>query len=135
LIKKSYPVHIRFNDIDLVGHVNNAIYISYFEEARIAFFNDLMTTKWDWTKEGTILARHEIDYKVPILLDDEVQIETWVSHIGNKSMEVSYRIVKNDNGNWVECTVGKSIVVCFNYKENKTIAVPEKWRNALMEGA
>jgi len=134
LTKKSYPIHIRFNDIDVIGHVNNAIYLSYFEEARKDFFNELIDMKWDWSTEGTLLARNELDYKVPIHLEDEARIEIWVSRIGNKSLDISYRIVKNDNGNWVECTVGKSVVVCFNYKENKTIEIPEKWRVALEVG-
>ena len=134
MTKKSYPIHIRFNDIDVIGHVNNAIYLSYFEEARKDFFNELIDMKWDWSTEGTLLARNELDYKVPIHLEDEARIEIWVSRIGNKSLDISYRIVKNDNGNWVECTVGKSVVVCFNYKENKTIEIPEKWRVALEVG-
>ncbi len=132
-MKKSFPIHIRFNDIDVIGHVNNAIYISYFEEARKDFFSELIDTKWDWSSEGTLLARNEIDYKAPIHLEDEARIEIWVSRIGNKSFDVNYRIIKNDNGNWIECTTGKSVVVCFNYKENKTIEIPEKWRAALEE--
>ncbi len=130
-MKKSYPIHIRYNDIDSMGHVNNAVYLSYFEQARIDHFSEHVGKDWDWQTEGTLLARNEVDYKVPILLNDKPRIEVWVSQMGTKSMDVSYRIVKDVKGEEVLCTTGKSIVVCFNYQTQKTIPVPVKWREIL----
>lgn len=127
-MKKSYPIHIRFNDIDGMGHVNNAVYLSYFEQARMDHFGELVGKNWNWETEGVLLARNEVDYKVPILLHDAPRIEVWISHMGTKSMEVSYRIVKEVNGMEIECTTGKSVVVSFNYKTQKSIPVPEEWR-------
>ena len=112
-----------------MGHVNNAVYLSYFEQARIEHFGELVGKNWDWKTEGTLLARNEVDYKVPVLLHDSPQIEVWVSHMGTKSMEVSYRIIKDVKGEEVVCTTGKSVIVCFNYETQKTIPVPEKWRD------
>lgn len=127
-MKKSYPIYIRFNDIDGMGHVNNAVYLSYFEQARMEHFGELVGKNWDWQTEGILLARNEIDYKVPILLHDTPTIEIRVSHIGTKSMEVSYRILKKIDGEEIVCTTGKSVLVCFNYKTQTTINVPDKWR-------
>ena len=124
----SYPIHIRFNDMDMYGHVNNAIYLTYFEEGRTQFFNDKVGKDWDWQKEGVLLARNEIDYKLPLLLGDEARIEIWVSGFGNKSADIAYRIIKKVKGEWITCTTGKSVLVCFNYQKKQTIPVPETWR-------
>lgn len=132
--RDSYPLHIRFNDIDAYGHVNNAIYLTYFEEGRSQYFRDKVGEEWDWQNEGILLARNEIDYKRPVLLQDEARIEIWVSTSGNKSVEVEYRIVKKEKGEWVICTTGKSVLVCFDYNRQKTIPVPEKWREIFRVG-
>ena len=114
-----------------MNHVNNAVYITYFEQARMEYFADIIGIEWDWSSEGVLLARNEIDYKIPLLLHDEAQVEIWVSHIGTKSMEMSYRIIKKHKGDWVTSTVGKSVLVSYDYKNQKTIPIPEKWKAAI----
>jgi acyl-CoA thioester hydrolase len=130
---KSYPLHIRFNDLDTYGHVNNAVYLTYFEEGRKLWFQDRIGKKWDWTEHGILLAKHEVEYKVPLLLSDEAFIELWISHIGTKSFEVSYGVYKESGDGKILCTTGKSVAVCFDYKAQKTISVPEEWRKVFEE--
>lgn len=128
-----YPIKIRYNDLDTYGHVNNAIYITYLEEGRTAWFQDKVGKNWEWNKQGTIIARHEINYKVPILFNDHVRILLWISDIGTKSFEVSYKIIKLQGEEWISCTSGKSVLVCFDYQKQKTIAIPEDWREIFLE--
>jgi acyl-CoA thioester hydrolase len=123
---KSYPIQIRFNDLDTYGHVNNAVYLTYFEEGRKLWFQDRIGKNWEWEKHGILLAKHEVEYIKPLLLTDDAQIELWISHAGNKSFEISYRIYKNDEKDL--CTQGKSVAVCYNYRERKTMPIPEEWR-------
>lgn len=123
-----YPIHIRFNDLDSYGIVNNAVYITYFEEGRKLWFQEHVGTKWDWERHGILLARHEVDYLLPLTLVDEAEIQLGIGNIGNKSFEVSYVIFKRSGSNWVECTRGKSVVVCYDYENRKTMAVPEDWK-------
>lgn len=125
-MQSSYPIHIRFNDLDTYGHVNNAVYLTYFEEGRKLWFQDRVGKKWDWSEHGILLAKHEVEYKKPLLLTDEAEIELWVSAAGNKSFEISYRIVKGEERQL--CTIGKSVAVCFDYRKRKTIPIPEEWR-------
>ncbi|MCH2216191.1 MAG: acyl-CoA thioesterase [Flavobacteriales bacterium] len=130
---KAYPIHIRFNDLDTYGHVNNAVYITYFEEGRSLWFQDRVGQKWNWTKHGILLAKHEVEYKVPLLLTDDAFIKLWISKIGTKSFEVSYLIYKNHNGHELECTTGKSVAVCFDYQTQKTIEIPKEWLEIFKE--
>ena len=123
-----YFIKIRYNDLDTYGHVNNAIYITYLEEGRTAWSQDKVGANWEWDKQGILLARHEINYKIPILFNDHVRILLWVSDIGTKSFEVSFKIIKKTADNWITCTHGKSVAVCFDYQKQKTIPIPEQWK-------
>jgi acyl-CoA thioester hydrolase len=113
--------------------VNNAVYITYFEEGRKFWFQDRIGEKWDWTKHGILLAKHEVEYKVPIMLTDEASIELWISKIGTKSFEVSYAITKQRGDTAILCTTGKSTAVCYDYRNQETIEVPLEWRRVFEE--
>lgn len=126
-----YVPEIRFSDIDAMGHVNNAVYLSYFEQARMAFFRQLINMKWDWNKQGILLARNEVDYKLPILLNDDVVIETRCTHMGTKSLTFNYNIFKRTGDQKILASSGASVLVCFDSSAMKTIPVPEVWRDLI----
>lgn len=129
------PIQIRFKDVDRLGHINNANHITYFELARVDYFNVLMgdDVQIDWENESLILARMEMDYKQPIMLDDKIAVYTWVSRLGSKSFDMSCSIVKEQKGGAeVEMAKGLAVIVCFNYKLNQTIPIPEIWKEKMM---
>jgi acyl-CoA thioester hydrolase len=64
-------IQVRFSDLDMLGHVNNVIYLSYFEMARIHYFTALVGAKWDWFNEGVLLVKNNVEYHIPILLHDQ----------------------------------------------------------------
>jgi acyl-CoA thioester hydrolase len=124
-----FKVQIRFADIDVMGHVNNAVYLSYFEMARVHYFKQILGENWDWQKDGVLLVRNEVDYLVPIFLHDTPEIKINVEHIGSKSFTLNYEI---NVGNKL-ATRGKSILVCFNNLEQRTQEIPEKMKIKLSE--
>lgn len=124
------PIQIRFADIDKLGHVNNAVYLSYFEQARTIFFKDVFKESLDWSKKGLILAKAEVNFLQPVFLEDEISVETYCTHIGNKSFTLSYRLLK---GGSVEAANSTSVLVCFDYEKRASIEVPADWRNILTE--
>ena len=83
--KHKFPIQVRFVDIDKLGHVNNAVYLSYFETARVAYFDQVVGERVDWNKTGMILAKTIIDYKTPVFQHDKLFIYSSVSKLGNKS--------------------------------------------------
>ena len=121
-------VEIRFADIDAMGHVNNAVYFSYFEQARMAYFKERVARIWDWNEDGVIVARNEIDYVFPVFLNDRMIIRLWVEHVGSKSFTVCYRVVVGER----LCATGKSVLVCFNHKNKATQVLPEAWRTVFL---
>jgi acyl-CoA thioester hydrolase len=132
--KEKTQVQIRFKDIDSMGHVNNANHITYFELARLNYFETLTkdAEKIDWVNEGVILAKIEMEYKQPILLEDKVFVYTWVSRMGSKSFDMSCSIVRIVNGVEIEAAKGLAVIVCFNYKTHESIAVPERWKAKML---
>ena len=120
-------IQVRFADLDVMGHVNNTVYLSYFEMTRIHYFKQLVGANWDWHKEGVLLVRNEIDYLQPIILNDDPEIFMTLDKIGEKSISLLYEIKVNQE----IYTKGKSILVCFNSEEGKTIPVPKAMAEAL----
>ena len=120
-------IQVRFADLDVMGHVNNSVYLSYFEMTRVHYFKELVGTRWDWRKEGVLLVRNEIDYLKPILLNDEPEVYMSLEKIGEKSISLLYEIKINHE----VYTKGRSVLICFNSEEGKTIQVPRAMAEAL----
>jgi len=124
-------IQIRFSDIDKINHVNNACYLNYFETARVDYFNSVFKGRNNWDKEGFVLARNEINHLIPIHLEDEIYCFTKVIKLGNKSLTLKNAIVKNQNGNLVECANGIGVLVAMNYQTRESIVLSEDWKKML----
>src|SRR4051812_14599623 len=105
----------RYSDMDSFGHINNACYLTYFEEARISFMNSIVNWKYDWSSNGVIVARIEIDYVMPTNFRDEIYVYTSCSKIGTKSFTLEYKMVKMQDGKEVVLSKGNSVLVMFDY--------------------
>jgi acyl-CoA thioester hydrolase len=83
------PVQVRFSDLDLLGHVNNAVYLTYTEISRLVYFQSLALELAD---VSGVVARVEIDYKKPVLLGQQVEVGCRVKAFGRTSFRMQYRI-------------------------------------------
>ena len=125
-------ISIRFADMDIMGHLNNAKYLTYMETARIKYFNDVIGNKINWSENGFILARAVVDFKAPVYLaDEEIIVYTKCSKIGNKSFDLNYTMIKANNRQ--EVAGGITTLVAYSYGENKTIPIPEEWKAKINE--
>ena len=122
-----FEIQVRFSDIDVMQHVNNSIYLSYFEMTRVHYFAKLLGHDWDYNKDGFLLARNEIDYILPVLLTDKPKIIMKTENIGNKSFTLSYEIQVDGE----VYTKGISVMVSFDSTQNSSIPIPPKMREAL----
>ncbi len=129
----NYRVEVRFGDIDAMGHVNNAVYLSYFEQARMAWFSELIGGEWNWENHGIVLARNEVDYIEPVYLSDQVRIQTSCVKVGASSLVLTYEIFRQPKSGGEErlCSKGLSVLVCFDYAKGEKRPVPELWRERL----
>lgn len=109
--------------MDALNHVNNAVYLTYFEVARTKYWRDLI--KWNWDEVGIIVARVEIDFLKPITLNDEIRVYVRTSRVGASSFDLEYAIVSlNNESAEVVHSIGKTICVSFDYNINKSTPIP-----------
>ena len=115
----SFPhVHrdrVRFRDCDAMGHVNNAVFSTYLEEARIGVLGDLI---------DFILARVEIDFRSELRMGEEVEVRTRCSRIGTKSFDLEHVISAGDR----VVAEAKSVLVSYDYKSGESVPVPDALR-------
>ena len=126
-----HPIEIRYGDLDPQGHVNNAKYLTYFEQARVYYLIQLGLFNRDqsFMDVGVIVADIHITYHIPIHYDDQVKIGVRTSKIGNKSMTMEQWVMNRETGEvHAEGTV---ILVTFDYREHRTISVPDEWREKI----
>jgi len=120
-------IQVRFTDLDVYGHVNNNIYFSYFEMARVHYFRELLGDNWNWMENGFVLAKNEVDYIKSIILQHEPKIEMFTESIGTKSFILGYELKVND----VLFAKGRSVQVCFNAKKNESVEITDEMKKAL----
>ncbi|MDG1741948.1 MAG: thioesterase family protein [Crocinitomicaceae bacterium] len=121
-------IQIRYADLDALGHVNNSNYLTYFEIARVHYFNELLGKDWDWRNEGMILANSSLEFLKPLLIQHEAEVKISTLSVGTKSFELYYKISVDDV---VFCS-GKSVIVAFNSLRNETIPIPSVMREGLL---
>lgn len=127
-----YPIDVRYGDLDPQGHVNNAKFITYIEQARIAYVRHLGL--WDggsFKNIGIILADVQLTYKAPILWAQKIQVGVRVNRLGNKSFDFIY-IVEDTQTKVVHAT-GKTVQVAYDYAKSQTIPLSDHWRKTIME--
>lgn len=122
-VKTELP--IQWGDMDAFSHVNNVIYIRWFETARIELFIELWGGKGinlqeilDGDGVGPILANFNINYHLPLLYPDIVHINTRISKVGNSSFGVSHQLFSKNNRNKIIASAD-SVVVMYNYQKGE----------------
>ena len=127
--RHSTPVQIRFNDIDILGHVNNAVYQHYYDYARIQYFKKVLGNAVDWKKYALILASITIDYFCPINLDDEIEVESRVEIIGNKSINMKQKLLHSKSRDVI--STNRAVLVVYNLDLSHSMEIPAEWKNRL----
>ena len=129
--KFNTPIAIRFSDIDAVGHVNNAIYLTYFEVGRFGYWKDV--AQWNLKEHGVIVGRSEVNYLKPIMLDDKVACYVRVTRIGNSSFDVMHMLVRTTEHGEEICTTGKTVCISYDYTANKSVSIPKAMRQRMID--
>jgi len=130
LFRSHAVLKVRYRDLDTFNHVNNAVYPSYMEFGRLDYMHRHLQGLIDWKEKGFILGTNHIVHLAPLHLFDEVHIYTGVGRIGNRSVTF-VNLITNGKGETV--ATAYSILVAYNFLENRSIPVPEEWRKIFGE--
>ena len=121
-------ISVRWRDMDAMGHVNNAKYVSYLEEARV---------RWMLGVEGVslsdriapVVAATNINYRLPIVWPNDIVVELFVDRLGNSSVTIGHRIIdQQDEGKLY--SDGNVVVVWMDTQTGKSAPLPEAVRAA-----
>ncbi len=126
-VSVEFPVH--WGDMDSFGHVNNAVYLTWFESARIAYFREIRQEFVTPNGVGPILARIEIDYRLPVKFPDTVRCAAAVTSLGNSSYRMAYCLHSEAHGGIA--AEGDSVVVMVNYGTGRSVPLSNELRSAI----
>ncbi|MCB0537190.1 MAG: thioesterase family protein [Chitinophagales bacterium] len=130
-IKFSCPIQMRWNDMDALGHVNNATFVTYFEVAR-GLFMPTVCKGWDWQKDMFLLANVNVNFVKELRLDAQnVKVLMRTGKIGNKSFELEYAITSIKNDKTILHATGNTTQIMFDMKTRTTIEIPSWVRESL----
>ena len=112
--------HVRFRDCDAMGHVNNAVYSTYLEQARIGILGGL---------DPFILARVEIDFRAELRAGEDVEVRSRCPRIGTKSFDLAHEIWAGER----LVAEAKSVLVGYDYEAGASVPLTENIRRRLSE--
>ena len=127
----THKIDVRFRDCDALGHVNNSVYLTYLEQARLHYWRAL----WgfgsaDSTAPGVIMARAEIDYRRPAHYGQVLDVKLTLAAIGTTSFTYSYDIT-NEDGELVASA--RTVQVMYDYAQSKPVPIPAELRTKMQK--
>ena len=113
---------VRFRDLDSLAHMNNAVYATFIEQARIAFLSPQGADV-----QNMILARLEIDFRSPVELGETVEIAVTPTRVGTKSFDLGYVLRVGER----VVAEAKTVLVAYDYAEARSVEIPDEWKERL----
>jgi acyl-CoA thioester hydrolase len=122
-----YPQEVTFRDLDVFGHVNNAVYLTYLENARVAYLREVLGLD-SLDDLLVIVANVNIDFRTRASLGETLEIGARTSRIGTKSFDLDHEI-RGPDGRLVAAAA--TTLVTFDYRGDSTMPVPDLWRERI----
>ena len=129
LFRFSTTIEVRWRDLDAMSHVNNAVYFTYLEQARVHYLRELGLIPDRPSGVGFILAEASCQFKSPLKLGERVTILMRVSDLGRSSFVFTYRVEGEDHRLAAEA---RSTQVHYDYDSGRSVPLPDAWRQAIL---
>ena len=127
-----FPITVRYGDLDPQGHVNNAVYFTYLESARLGYYEKVgLWSQESGMRTGFVAAHNEIDYLASITLGQSLSVGVRVERLGTKSLTFIFQIQTQPGGKVV--ARGKSVMVAYDNDTQRSIPIPPKWRDRIVQ--
>ena len=128
-IKFSTEIEVRFRDLDALGHVNNAVYLTYFEIARLHYWKNLFGHD-AFNQYSFVVVRAECNYRSPAHVGERLQVFARVAELKRSSFIFEYEIMEGQTGRIV--ADGSTVQACFDPKEKRAKRIPLDLREAIL---
>lgn len=127
-----YPIEVRYGDLDPQGHVNNARYLTYFEQGRIAYVRKLgLWSGGSFLEIGFILADAHVIFRRPVCFGQDLRLGVRVTRLGGKSMTMEYSL--QDASIQDEMAAGSTVLVAYDYHNACSVNIPAAWKEAIAQ--
>jgi acyl-CoA thioester hydrolase len=127
-----HPIEVRYGDLDPQGHLNNAKYLTYMEQARVQYIQHLgLWQSHSFLDVGVILAEVQLTFRAPVEYGTPVRVGVRIAHLGNKSLKVEQ--VVEDARDGVIFATGSVVLVAYDYRTRQSIPIPEEWRKVILK--
>lgn len=125
------PLQLRFNDVDVLGHVNNTVYFSFYDTGKAHYFNSVLKEKMDWQNVDTVIAHINCSYLSPIVFGENIEVRTRCTAIGEKSLHLEQILVESDT-NEIK-SVCRTVMVGYNPATKRSEAIDERKKRLFCE--
>lgn len=119
----------RFNDVDMLGHVNNAVQLTYFDYGKIEYMNAVGFKFPEENGDFLVNVNINVDFVEQVFFEDQTEIWTKIFKIGHKSLRM-IQILIDTKTNRIK-TVGKTVMCGFNLKDQQSIEIRDEWREII----
>ncbi|WP_458189028.1 acyl-CoA thioesterase [Haladaptatus sp. NG-WS-4] len=118
---------VRFRDLDAMGHVNNAVYATYLEQARADYYADVL----DLSLAGvdTVLVSLSMEYRRPITADETVTVALGIGNLGESSIPMEYKL-RTEKG---VTAMAETVQVVFDRSSGESRPIPDRWRDQIAQ--
>lgn len=126
-------ITVRFGDLDTLGHVNNVPYVSYLEEARGGYYDEVVGVPFEAL--DTVIVDLHIEYHNEITRDQRVSVAVRVPELGKSSVPMEYEIrtTDTDSGETRTAATAETVQINTDPDSGKAVPIPEDWRTAICE--
>jgi acyl-CoA thioester hydrolase len=126
-------ISVRWRDLDAFNHVNNSSYLTFLEEARLQWLQQLPGT-WLSDNAAPVMAASEVNYRLPIEWPAQLRVQLFCIRVGNSSMTIGHRIVDAADENRLYCD-GHVVMVWMDPASGKSVPLPEAVRHSSTKAA
>ena len=123
------PVQLRFNDVDMFGHVNNTVYLQFFDLGKVRYFEEVLGADFDKSGLAVVVVNINCDFYEPSFLNERLEVMTQTTHIGEKSITLEQRVVNRTTGA-VKCLC-RTIMAGFDPKTLQSAPIPDDSRRSI----
>lgn len=125
------PLQIRFSDIDLLGHVNNASYFTMMDLGKAHYFNDVLGDRVNWHEINVAVVNINVNFYAPTFLTDNIAVVTRIVAMSEHSLTMEQRIVESGTGE-VKC-LARTIMAGYDIHTATSRPIDPDWRTAFSE--
>ena len=127
--RHSIPVQMRFNDIDMLGHLNNSVYMEFMDLGKASYFKTVLPQRIDWKQINVVIVNINCDFFAPAYFHEPLEVMTAVTSVSERSFKLEQRIVNAKTGE-VKC-IGRTIMAGFDVKTAQSAPISAEWLEAL----